>query len=117
MGEVNKQSEGAVGGGSPVKGPNTPFATKKGNEVVIPETHEVTVKARIAKAPNLSVDGLTEFPCAAILVYANGTRVVLPIRQPKPSSASGKINAWGGGKMALEDNTQVQVGINLTVME
>ena len=81
------------------------------------ETKEREIKARIPVKPNMTPDGLTEFPCTAILVYANGTRVVLPIRQPKPSAASGKINAWGGGKMALEDNTQVQVGINLTVME
>jgi hypothetical protein len=82
-----------------------------------PETQEVTIKARIRKEPNLTADGLTEFPCAAILVYANGTRIVMPIRQPKPSAATGKLNAWGGGKLALEDNTQVQVGINLTVLE
>jgi len=116
MGEVNKQFEGATGGGK-VAGANTPLATKKDGKVTIPETHEVTIKARINKEPNLTADGLTEFPTAAILVYANGIRIVLPIRQAKPSSASGKLNAWGGGRMALEDGTQVLVGINLTVLE
>ncbi len=86
-------------------------------EAVVPETTERTIKARIPVAKNLTPDGQTEFPNTAILVYADGTRIVLPIRQPKPSAASGKINAWGGGKIALEDNTQVQVGINLTVLE
>lgn len=93
-------------------------------EPTLPETKEVTVKARIPVKPNRVAtpeggkdEDQTEFPCAAILVYADGTRIVLPIRQPKPSSASGKINAWGGGKIALEDNTQVQVGINLTVLD
>lgn len=93
-------------------------------EPVVAETKEVTVKARIPVKKNLTAplpgqkeEDCTEFPCAAILVYADGTRIVLPIRQPKPSSASGKINAWGGGKIALEDNTQVQVGINLTILD
>jgi hypothetical protein len=97
MGEVNKKTEGVTPG--------------------VIDTHEVTLKVRVQNSPNMTQDGLTEFPCTAVLVYSNGTRVVLPIRQPKPSSASGKINAWGGGKIALEDNTQVQVGINLTILD
>jgi hypothetical protein len=94
--------------------------TQKNTEGNLPgviDTHEVTLKIRVPNKPNMTADGLTEFPCTAVLVYSNGTRVVLPIRQAKPSKASGKLNAWGGGKMALEDNTQVIVGINLTVME
>lgn len=97
MGDIQKKTEGVQSG--------------------VIDTHEVTLKIRVPNAPNMTQDGLIEFPCTAVLVYSNGTRVVLPIRQPKPSAASGKINAWGGGKMALEDNTQVQVGINLTIME
>ena len=92
-------------------------------EPAAPETVERQIKAQVPKARNLYVapgqkpeDG-TEFPACAILVYADGTRIVLPIRQPKPSAASGKVNAWGGGKIALEDNTQVQVGINLTILD
>ena len=85
--------------------------------VVVPETEERSIKVKVPKAPNMAVDGLTEFPCVAVLIYANGTKITFPIRQPAPSRATGKINAWAGGKMALEDNTQVQVGINLTVIE
>ena len=112
MGETHKQFEGATSSAD-----NKPLGTGKGKDVQLPETKEREIKARIPTAPNMTADGLTEFPACAILVYANGTRIVLPIRQPKPSAASGKINAWGGGKIALEDNTQVQVGINLTVLD
>lgn len=95
----------------------SPNAAKPEN---LPETEERTIKVRVPKAKNVcrapGHEG-TEFPAVAVLVYADGTRVVLPIREPKPSSASGKINAWGGGKVALEDNTQVQVGINLTILD
>jgi hypothetical protein len=116
MGEINKQAEGVTGPAG--TGSGKPMASKnKGGDVSIVETKEREIKARIPVEPNMTADGLTEFPAVAILVYANGTRIVLPIRQPKPSSASGKINAWGGGKIALEDNTQVQVGINLTVLD
>lgn len=83
---------------------------------VVPETKERDIKVRVPVAENLAPDG-TEFPAIAVLIYANGTKISFPIRQPKPSTATGKINAWAGGKMALEDNTQVQVGINLTVIE
>lgn len=87
-----------------------------------PETEERSIKVRVPKQPNsIKLAGeqgpATEFPAVAVLVYANGTRIVLPIQKPKPSAASGKINAWGGGKIALEDNTQVQVGINMTVLD
>ena len=82
----------------------------------VPETVEKLVKVRVPKAPNLGPNG-EEFPCVAVLVYADGTRIVFNIRAPKPSTATGKINAWAGGKAALEDGTQVQVGINLTVLE
>jgi hypothetical protein len=103
MGEVQKTTEGVTK--PAMKGDNLPPTKKRQIEAFVPET------------PNKTADGLIEFPCCAILVYANGTRIVLPIRQPKPSAASGKINAWGGGKIALEDNTQVQVGINLTILD
>ena len=85
--------------------------------VALPETEERTIKVRVPKAPNIAEDGITEFPAIAVLIYANGTKISFPVRQAKPSRATGKINAWAGGKMALEDNTQVQVGINLTVIE
>lgn len=90
--------------------------TKPVVPVVLPETEERSVKVRVPKAPNMSDDG-TEFPCLAVLVYADGTRITFPIRKPKPSAATHKINAWAGGKMALEDGTQVQVGINLTILD
>lgn len=93
-------------------------------EPTLPETKEVSINARIPVKPNRmepligqKPEEATEFPCAAVLIYSDGRRIVLPIRQPKASSASGKINAWGGGKIALEDNTQVQVGINLTILD
>ena len=102
MGEVNKAFEGS----------EKPIG-KDGN---IPETHKVTVEISIPKTPNTDGRG-TEFPCTAILLYADGTRMVFPIREPKPSKATGKINAWGGGRSFLEDNTPVIIGINITVLE
>jgi len=98
MGQVNKQLEGAH------------------NPQDLPETHEVTVKVKIPKAPNVDGRG-TEYPCTAVLLYADGTRLVFPIRPPKPSKASGALNAWGGGKTMLEDSTPVIVGINITCLE
>jgi hypothetical protein len=98
MGEVNKQFEGASDPSS------------------LPATHEVTVKVRIPKDPNTDGRG-TEFPCTAILLYADGTKMVFPIRPPKASKASGALNAWGGGRQFLEDNTPVIIGINITVLE
>lgn len=100
MGSTQKQFEGS----------------EKPLDADLPATHEVTVKVRIPSKPNMDGRG-TEFPCTAVFLYANGTRIVFPIREPKPSKATGKLNAWGGGRMSLEDNTPVIVGINITVLE
>lgn len=83
------------------------------------ETTERQAKIVLPKAPNTYGEGdaKTEFPVKAYLFYADGTSIKVPLRTPKPSKASGAVNCWGGGKMALEDGTMVQVGINLTVVE
>lgn len=82
----------------------------------LPEIHEITAKIKLPKQPNKDGRG-TEFPCTAVLFYADGTKMTFPIRPPKPSKASGALNAWGGGKTMLEDSTPVIIGINITVLE
>lgn len=95
---------------------NEKFEGTHRNPGDLPETHEVTVKIKLPKEPNKDGRG-TEFPCTAVLFYADGTKMTIPIRPPKPSKASGALNAWGGGKTMLEDSTPVIIGINITVLE
>lgn len=101
MGEVNKAFEGA---GSP---------SQDGSLV---ETHKVKFEVSIKKAPNTDGRG-TEFPTCAVLLFADGSKMTYPIREPKPSKATSKLNAWGGGRSVLKDGTPVIIGINITVLE
>lgn len=76
-----------------------------------------SINVKVPKARNMGPDGLTEFPAVAVLIYANGVKMTFPFKAPKASAASGKINAWAGGKIALEGNEQAQVGINITILD
>ena len=68
-------------------------------------------------ATPFTTDDGTEFPAQMILIYADGTRHVFHTKRPKPSKATGKQNAFYGGKLHADDGSVFQVGCNVTQLQ
>lgn len=54
------------------------------------------------------------FPVYMTLHFADGTEARFITKGPKPSKATGRMNAFYGGKHVSDDGDQFQVGCNVT---
>ena len=66
--------------------------------------------------PFTTADG-TEFPAQMILIMADGTKHTFHTKGPKPSKATGRQNAFYGGKLLGDDGSRFQVGCNVTQLD